>query len=117
MDLMTWWQATSQRLGEAATQKAKEYGSQDLAVLGRELRRMAGLPPAEPPVTAETGIFMYLLGKVARWSEANRGDYAVSTDTIEDIITYAMMALRVRECNEWPGELGAAHTSIEERTR
>lgn len=91
-DVNKWWAETSLDDQLAFLPKFKEYGSNDLVEIGRTMLAVAGRDEDDDQVCAEVGIYFYLVGKIARWTEAlQRGDRP-SDDTLLDISTYAMMA-------------------------
>lgn len=91
-DIGRWWAETTMGDREAFAPKFKEYGSNDLVEIGRTMLAVAGRDEDDDQVCAEAGIYFYLVGKIARWTEAlQRGDRP-SDDTLHDISTYAMMA-------------------------
>lgn len=92
------WRKNSERLLEAWAPKAAEYGSQDLAEIGKHVFEIALGPdgnghPASSELDYNAGVYFYLIGKLARWHAALQRGQMVSQDTIDDIITYGFMAL------------------------
>jgi hypothetical protein len=100
-DLAGWWAGVSADDVGPASIKAKEYGSQDLIIIGRTLRVMIGVSE-ELVSDEEIGIIFYTLGKVARAVSAVASGHAPSDDTWHDITVYSMMVRRIREVGQWP---------------
>jgi hypothetical protein len=100
--LANWWitQAESEML--ACIPKAVEYGSTDLAVIGRAQGRMMGRDNLTHEEATEYGIFFYLVGKIARWEDALLHGRRVSDDTLHDIAVYTKMMQRTRAVGGWP---------------
>lgn len=101
-ELVDWWLETAAKDGQKTIPKAVEYGSGDLIEMGHRLARVAGrtIDDAE---AAEMGIWIYVTGKLDRWTTAVQQGVQVSDDTLLDIVVYAMMARRVRAVGGWPG--------------
>lgn len=100
-DLAAWWQNTVADDILQTAEKAIEYGSEDLLMIGRTMARIQGLTVTDAQA-AELGVLFYIYGKVARWVSAVKDGRIVSDDTLKDISIYAMMARRVREKGSWP---------------
>lgn len=100
--LTNWWRELAAIEADKVVPKAVEYGSTDLIEIGRTLaftQHRHNLTEAEQ---AELGIYFYIVGKIARWSDAVREGRAVSDDTLHDIGVYVRMAQRVRQVGGWP---------------
>lgn len=103
--LVQWWRHTADREIQLVVPKAIEYGSTDLVEIGRSLR-LSGIQGEQHETSdEELGIYFYMVGKMARWTDAIRHGRKVSDDTIFDIGIYARMVQRVRESGGWPGEV------------
>lgn len=104
-ELEAWWHTQAQEEVERVVPKAIEYGgvgsAVDLVWMGRELAGMIGRP-VDDPEAIELGIWVYILGKVARWKAAILEGRRVSDDTLHDISVYCRMAQRNREVGGWP---------------
>lgn len=102
-ELEQWWLAMAGEEIERTVPKAIEYGSTDLAEIGRQMLA-AGLHEGnhETP-TEELGVYFYMVGKMARWTDAIRTGRRVSDDTLFDLGIYVRMVQRVRAVGEWPG--------------
>lgn len=100
-ELSGWWLDTTSADIDQTAEKAIEYGSEDLLMIGRTMARIQGLTVTDAQA-AELGILFYIYGKVARWVSAVKDGRIVSEDTLRDISIYAMMARRVREKGSWP---------------
>ena len=100
--LTTWWVDLARFEAAQVVPKAIEYGATDLEEIGRTLGQTIGrdLPAAE---AAELGVFFYLVGKMARWTDAIKTGRRVSDDTLHDIGVYVRMAQRIRHSGSWPG--------------
>lgn len=103
LQLDDWWAEQSKQEMEACIPKAIEYGSTDLAVIGRALGRMMGRNGSMTHEEAtELGIFFYLTGKIARWEDAITHGRRVSDDTLHDLAVYTKMMQRTRAVGGWP---------------
>ena len=102
-ELEAWWLAMAQEEIERTVPKAIEYGSTDLDEIGRQMLA-AGLHEGnhETP-TEELGVYFYMVGKMARWTDAIRTGRRVSDDTLFDIGIYVRMVQRIRSAGGWPG--------------
>lgn len=102
--LRDWWNHTNERDIERVVPKAVEYGATDLAELGRTFalitnRDLASLSHEE---ATEIGIYLYLVGKMSRWTDAIKNGRRPSQDTVYDIKIYATMAQRNIDVGGWP---------------
>lgn len=97
-----WWLDNSNQAIDAVVPKAVEYGSTDLAELGRDLAIIMGRDSSDHEEMTELGIYVYMLGKFSRWRDAIKDGRRVSRDTIYDIKVYATMAERNRDVGGWP---------------
>ena len=101
-ELASWWRGLAEAEIERTVPKAQEYGSTDLRDVGRTLAVVAGREVSDEEAV-EIGIYFYLVGKLARWTDSvKRGDRP-SDDTVADIAIYARMVQRVRDVGGWPG--------------
>lgn len=100
--IQDWWRENAEQALEKVAPKAAEYGSTDLAELGRDLCMILGREGLDHEELTEIGIYMYMLGKFSRWRDAIKDGRRVSLDTIYDIKVYATMAERNREVGGWP---------------
>lgn len=82
-------------------QKAAEYGSVELIEAGRTLSSIMSIDDIPDSWAAENQIYMYVTGKLGRWTAAMRRGEQVSQDTIHDIFVYCLMVLKLRETGEW----------------
>lgn len=97
-----WWIEIAHEEVDRAVPKAIEYGSTDLIEIGRTLAatmHRANLSDAE---YAELGVYFYIVGKIARWTDAVKAGRRVSDDTLHDIGVYVRMAQRIRAVGGWP---------------
>lgn len=101
-DLSHWWKTTTASDAHNVVPKAVEYGSDSLLFLGGEVARLMGLEDPSDSKKTELAIYVYLVGKVARWSSALSKGQQVSADTLLDITTYSLMARRVQQSGGWP---------------
>ena len=97
-----WWLDNALEAIEQVAPKAAEYGSTDLAELGRDLAMLMDRDGMSHEELTELGIYMYMLGKFSRWRDAIKDGRRVSRDTIYDIKVYATMAERNRDVGGWP---------------
>jgi hypothetical protein len=100
--LETWWNDKSHGEMVACVPKAVEYGSTDLAVIGRTQGRLMGRHDLTHEEATEIGIFFYLMGKIARWEDAIVHGRRVSDDTLHDVAVYVKMQQRNRDVGGWP---------------
>lgn len=101
-ELEEWWADQARLEAEGVVPKAIEYGANSLTQVGRMVARLQGRT-VDDEEAQELGCWMYLVGKVERWSDAVlRGDRP-SGDTLHDIGVYTKMAQRIRLTGEWPG--------------
>lgn len=92
-----WWAVVSSDDFQAFVPKWEEYGSNDLKIFGEFLAGMRGWKNLNRAQLIELGCFGYLLGKIARASEAYTDKRFPSDDTFKDFVTYSMMLRRSRE--------------------
>lgn len=92
-----WWIDRARVQAEACADKAAAYGSDDLFDMGRELIEAMGELTHDSQLEYEAAVYFYLRGKLARMFSAIRRGKLCSTDTLEDIVTYAMMVLHERD--------------------
>lgn len=100
--LEMWWTDRSREEMLACIPKAVEYGSTDLAVIGRAQGRLMGRTDMSHEEATELGIFFYLMGKLARWEDAIIHGRRVSDDTLHDASVYIKMQQRNRDVGGWP---------------
>lgn len=101
-ELTTWWVELAAQEADKVVPKAVEYGATDLIDIGHDLARTAGRDVTDEEAS-EMGVYFYLRGKLARWTDALiRGDRP-SDDTLHDLGVYVRMAQRIREVGSWPG--------------
>lgn len=100
--LADWWFDTARDEMDACIPKAVEYGSTDLAVIGRAQGRLMGRVDLSHEEATELGIFFYLQGKLARWEDAIVHGRRVSDDTLHDASVYIKMQQRNRAVGGWP---------------
>lgn len=101
--LKDWWLEQSRQEIEAVVPKAVEYGSTDLAVIGRTMGRLMGRNgDLSHEEATEIGIYFYLVGKLARWEDAIINGRRVSDDTLHDASVYIKMQQRNRAVGGWP---------------
>lgn len=100
--LAAWWHERARDEIDRTVPKAIEYGSTDLVDIGRDLARCMGRTVTDQEA-AELGIYFYIRGKLARWTDAVVRGEQVSDDSLFDIGVYARMAQRVRSHGGWPG--------------
>lgn len=102
--LRDWWMAVAADEVDRVAPKAVEYGSTDLYEIGRTLAFTQGKHDLTDAQMRELGIYFYIVGKMARWTDAVLEGRLVSDDTLHDIGVYVRMAQRVRAVGGWPFE-------------
>lgn len=100
-ELEAWWLEVAGEEVMRVVPKAVEYGSTDLVDIGQMLARAMNRT-VDDTKAAELGIYFYMIGKMARWSDAIKEGRDVSDDTLHDIGVYVRMAQRVRAAGGWP---------------
>ena len=100
--LRDWWETKAQEDIKAVVPKAVEYGATDLAEIGRTMGMVMGHDGLSHEEATEMGIYFYLLGKMARWTDAIKNGKRPSHDTLHDIKIYTTMAQRNRDVGGWP---------------
>lgn len=101
--LVDWWVGLAAEEARRVVPKAVEYGSTDLREIGRTMRDCLNYRGKHTDATdAELGVYFYLVGKMARWTDAIREGRKVSDDTLHDIGVYVRMAQRIRAVGGWP---------------
>lgn len=100
--LTNWWIDLAHEEVDRVVPKAVEYGSTDLMEVGRQLANVMGWDGLGHEEHTELGIYFYLLGKLARWTDAVRERRRPSDDTLHDIGVYVRMAQRTRAVGGWP---------------
>jgi hypothetical protein len=101
-ELGDWWMDLAKEEVDKVVPKAVEYGALDLIDIGRDLARTAGREVSDEEA-AEMGIYFYIRGKLARWTDALVRNDRPSDDTLHDLGVYVRMAQRVRATGAWPG--------------
>lgn len=102
-ELEAWWANQSALEAEGVIPKAIEYGSHSLTQYGRMVARLQGRE-VDDEEAQELGCWMYLVGKVERWSDAVLRGERPSGDTLHDAGVYIKMAQRIRVTGSWPGQ-------------
>lgn len=102
IELGVWWRGQAQTEIDRTVPKAIEYGSHDLVQIGYTLARCMKREVTDQGA-AELGIYFYMVGKMARWSDAVARGESPSDDTLFDLGVYCRMAQRVRSHGGWPG--------------
>ena len=100
--LEQWWWDQATREISATIPKVEEYGSTDLVEIGRTMATNMGREVTDEEA-AELGVYFYLIGKMARWTDAIRRKTRPSDDTLFDIGVYIRMTQRIRDSGGWPG--------------
>ena len=101
--LIHWWIGFAFAEVMATAPKAEEYGSTELVEAGAVLQSMLSHPIGTSDASAmEVQIYLYVLGKIGRWTAAMRCGERVSDDTLFDIGVYVRMAQKIRDTGEWP---------------
>lgn len=103
-ELARWWRGRAEAEIGQTVDKAIEYGSHDLDLIGQEMAGTLGLDLEAIGITpAELGIAFYAFGKTARIMSAYRDGHAPSEDSWLDLGIYSRMAQRTRTHGGWPG--------------
>lgn len=104
-ELADWWRDKAEKDLAMLLPKAGEYGAVDLVIIGQTMARisegLAGRTLSDDEA-AEVGIFMYVVGKMARWEAAIIEGRRPSDDTLLDINVYSRMVERIRVTGGWP---------------
>lgn len=100
--LRDWWEHTTQADIDRVVPKAVEYGSTDLSEIGRTMGQIMGREGLSHEEATEIGIYFYMVGKMARWTDAVKNGRRPSRDTIFDMKIYATMAERNLDVGGWP---------------
>jgi hypothetical protein len=101
-DLEHWWIGNAALEAPDIARKAREYGSNSLAAMGRLIGRVQHRQPMTPAAELEYGCAVYAFGKMERVMDALVRGELPSEDTWRDIHVYSVMALRIRETGTWP---------------
>lgn len=101
-ELSDWWVKLANQEADKVVPKAVEYGALDLIQIGQDMALCFGRKISDEEA-AELGVYFYLRGKLARWTDAVVTGRRVSDDTLHDIGVYVRMAQRIREKGSWPG--------------
>lgn len=101
LPLVEWWIDNATKALHRTVPKVDEYGAYDLVVVGDVLCHLIGWHDAPDRAKAEIGCWFYLLGKVARATEALRAHRLPGDDTPFDVKVYATMIERIRDRGEW----------------
>lgn len=105
-DLMRWWVAQATDDVQQVAEKAVTYGSNSLEQLGRKMAQLNGRRNIGKDEALELGCWVYMTGKIERWTDAVMRGERPGDDTILDIMNYAMMTRRIRQAGGWPDQLG-----------
>jgi hypothetical protein len=100
-DLVHWWCGAADDEIRRTLPKVVEYGATDLVDIGRDLAACMDRQVTDQEA-AELGIYFYVRGKLARWTDAIKRGKPVSDDTLFDLGIYIRMAQRVRQSGGWP---------------
>ena len=92
--LEQWWMADARQQLDATVAKMAEYGAGDLDAIGHTLGNMVTNPP--PVSFTELGIYFYIVGKLARITDALQHGRAPSDDTWFDLEVYTKMVRAIR---------------------
>lgn len=104
-NLKRWWvSGAASEIGMVA-EKAVTYGSNSLEQLGRKMAKLNGRE-VNSEEAQELGIWVYIVGKIERWTDAVMRGERPKDDTILDIGIYARMAQRNRSAGGWPDRQG-----------
>lgn len=107
--ISNWWAELTEQDIKGCLEKAAEYGSGDLEMMGAAMLMLqgdvwdGGDAAERAAVGTELAILFYIHGKLARALAAAQQGKRASDDTIKDIRVYAVMLQRVRETGKWVG--------------
>lgn len=90
------WEAVSGSMMAIYIRKNREYGDGDLHVMGKAMDELANIHSSNGWKGREAAILFYILGKVARATNAIGKGNAPSSDTILDLAIYSMMLACMR---------------------
>lgn len=96
-----WWLDLVSKRAPVIESKAKEYGSNSLAEVGRLVARMQGRE-IEVSEALQLGCAFYAYGKMQRVADSMIRGALPSADTIEDLMIYAAMMRYISETGMWP---------------
>lgn len=96
-----WWVAMADNAAPTIQRKAREYGSNSLAEMGRTVARFQGREVNDAEAL-EIGCAMYAKGKMERVIDAVIQRTLPSTDTWHDLGVYSAMAQFIRAHGRWP---------------
>ena len=104
MLLHKWMAQHHAELQQMTGEKAAEYGSLDLSIMGAGIAKLwPGIGENAPPAAQlQAAIAFYLMGKVARVLSALAEGKPAPTDSWLDAEVYAMMGGYVQEHGRWP---------------
>lgn len=104
INLHKWMADHHASLQRMTGEKAVEYGSLDLSIMGASIAKLwPGIGENAPPGSQlQAAIAFYLLGKVSRVLSALAEGKPPPTDSWEDAEVYAMMGRYVQEHGQWP---------------
>jgi hypothetical protein len=101
VEFAEWWVKLVESEAPMIGAKAKEYGSNSLAAMGRLYARGQGreIDAAE---ALELGCFVYAYGKMQRVADSMIHGKMPSVDTLKDLMIYMAMAQYIRANGRWP---------------
>lgn len=111
-EVTEWWVNLAKDEAGRVIPKAVEYGATDLVKIGAQLAEVAGWTGLDEADLAELGCYFYIVGKLARWSDAVRSKRKVSDDTLHDIGVYVRMVQHIREFGGWPERYDERKASV-----
>jgi hypothetical protein len=100
-DFEDWWSDLVADLAPMIGAKAKEYGSNSLAEMGRLYARGQGREVDTPEALA-IGCYVYAYGKMQRVADSMIRGAEPSEDTLKDTMIYMAMAMFIRQYKHWP---------------
>lgn len=100
--LTEWWMDRAEEEARAVVPKAVTYGSNSLLQLGRKMAQLQNREVTDEEAM-ELGCWVYVVGKVERWTDAVMRGERPSDDTIYDVGIYVKMTQRLRDVGSWPG--------------
>lgn len=101
VEFAEWWGKLVDTDAPMIGRKAKEYGSNSLAAMGRLYARGQGRE-VDSAEALELGCYVYAYGKMQRVADAMIRGKLPSVDTLKDTMIYMAMAQYIRANGRWP---------------
>lgn len=99
--LRDWWMSRAQYEVDKTVDKAVQYGSVSLQIVGDALSQQIPKPKRSQSLSLQMACAMYAFGKLARiWGACLRGDQPQEDDWF-DLGVYARMGQHIHEKGHW----------------